>query len=117
MPWRYVRVFLALYRHRNEEGFTWPTIRLLAEEAGVGRETVKRFLHRANAAGLIEIQRGKNSKLRNVFKAEASQSPEVSKRRSNTYRLTWGEKADLNCLIPTPRPRPKRARKRELIKI
>jgi DNA-binding transcriptional regulator YhcF (GntR family) len=117
LPWRHVKVLMALYRHRNEEGFAFPKVRLLAEEAGVGRETVKRVLRRAKAAGLIEIQPGKSSKPKKVSKSPAAQSPEVSRRRSKTYRLTWGEEADLNELLRPIISRLKKAKKRELINI
>jgi DNA-binding MarR family transcriptional regulator len=117
LPWRHVKVLLALYRHRNEEGFAFPKIRLLAEEAGVGRKTVKRFLRRAQAAGLIELQPGENSRLRNILKTEVGQSPAVSRRRSKTYTLTWGEEADLNELLRPIISRLKKAKKRELINI
>jgi lambda repressor-like predicted transcriptional regulator len=112
--WQHVKVLLALYRHRNKQGFAFPTKRLLAKEAGVSVDTVSRFLDRAWLAELIDIQPGKNSHRRKPFGPSVGQSPEVSRRRSNTYRLTWGEKAKLEWLTPLERPRLKRAEKTEL---
>jgi DNA-binding Lrp family transcriptional regulator len=117
LPWGYVKLLLVLYRHRNEEGFVFLSMQLLAEEAGVSLSTARRFLRQAKAAGLIEIQRGKNSHPKRALKAIASQSPEVSRRRTNTYRVTFGEGANLYDLIPPMRHGPKRQEKKELPKI
>jgi len=59
MPGGWVKAMIALYSHRNDKGFAWPSQRTLASEAGVDRRTVRRYLKWAKACLGIHIERKK----------------------------------------------------------
>jgi hypothetical protein len=59
MPPSWVKVMIALYSHRDAQGFAWPSQRLLSQEAGVDRRTVRKFLKWAKACLGIRVSRKK----------------------------------------------------------
>src|SRR5262245_28680572 len=50
-------VYLSLASHADRDGRAWPSIRLIASEWGIGKETVRQAILRLEALGLIRVDR------------------------------------------------------------
>jgi hypothetical protein len=100
MPAGWVKVMVALYRHRNPQGFAWPSQRTLAEEAGIDRRTVRRFIAWGRAALGIRVTRKKGNsyylpldeKVENWFPAGKKRRP---KRTAQHPKELRAEKAKI----------------------
>jgi hypothetical protein len=87
MPASWCKVMIALYGHRNTQGFAWPGQRTLAKEAGVSMRSVQKFIQWGKACLGIRIVREK----------------------SNLYYLPLDEKVDAwmpSFKNPVPKPNP-----------
>ena len=59
MPPTWAKLILVLYSHRDVRGFAWPSTKTLAQEAGVHKCTVLRFIKWARVGLGVRVTRKK----------------------------------------------------------